>query len=199
MARVVLIRHFETAWNRESRLQGRSDQPLRDGAAKIVAGKRVDRRFDDMIWYTSPLTRAAQTAALLGAPNARRDERLIEMDWGAWEGQRLADLRASLGNEMAENEARGLDFCPIGGESPRQVRDRVKGWIFEVRHQDTAAVTHKGVIRAVFSLALGWDMMEKLPLRPDWSCAHVFSLDAHDNITLAGANQPLLRTDKAAL
>ena len=86
MAYIALIRHFETVWNRQGRIQGRADQPLTEDAAEVVAGKRVAQEFADMIWYTSPLARAAQTAALLGAPNARRDERLIEMDWGKWEG-----------------------------------------------------------------------------------------------------------------
>jgi probable phosphoglycerate mutase len=193
MARIVLIRHFETEWNRQGKIQGRADQPLAKDAAEIHAGKRIAQQVADMIWYTSPLTRAVQTAALLGVPNALHDQRLIEMDWGSWEGERLIDLRASLGSDMAKNEANGLDFRPTNGESPRQVGDRVKDWILEVGHRDTAAVTHKGVIRAVLSLALGWNMTSKPPLRADWSCAQVFTLDDNGNIKLTKANQPLDR------
>ncbi|MEN8575482.1 histidine phosphatase family protein, partial [Klebsiella pneumoniae] len=68
--------------------------------------------------WTSPLARCTETAALLGWPDARRDDRLAEMRWGDWEGRRLADLRAEGVAAMQANEARGLDFRPAGGESP---------------------------------------------------------------------------------
>ena len=63
--------------------------------------------------------------ALLGL-DPRPEPRLVEMAWGEWEGRRLADLRAELGDAMIENEARGLDFRPPGGESPRDVQERLK-------------------------------------------------------------------------
>ena len=192
MAHIALIRHFETDWNRQGRIQGRADQPLNADAAKTVAGKRLSREFADLIWYTSPLKRAIQTADLLGAPNPRHDDRLIEMDWGDWEGQRLTDLRGSLGEEMSNNEARGLDFRPTGGESPRDVCERVKPWLLEIADGDVAAVTHKGVIRAVLSLALDWDMTAKSPVRPDWKCAQVFAVSTAGKLSLVQANQAFL-------
>src|SRR3546814_19659201 len=61
---------------------------------------------------------------------------------------------------MAAAEALGLDLRPPGGESPRQVQDRLKPWLAERSScgRDTIAVTHKGVIRALYALACGWDM-----------------------------------------
>ena len=168
MTRVALLRHADTAWSREGRIQGRSDQPLLDNS--LV---EVPKAFRGMRIVTSPLKRCVQTAALLGAPDAPREPRLIEMDWGDWEGHTLPDLRERLGEEMRDNEARGLDFRPPNGESPREVLVRVKTWLREVA-TPTLAVTHRGVIRAVLADATGWDMRGKPPVKLDWSAVHVF-------------------------
>ncbi len=192
MTRVTLVRHFETDWNRQSRIQGRSDQPLADDVVAEARRRRpVKVGPESLPWFTSPLRRATETAILLGSHDALRDSRLTEMDWGRWEGKRLDELRADLGQKMARNEALGLDFRPDGGESPREVSERVKEWLLEVRGRDCAAVTHKGVIRAVLALALDWDMRTKPPVAIDWQCAHVFSISSAGVITLTQANQPL--------
>ena len=139
---------------------------------------------------TSPLARCVQTAALIGAPDAQREPRLVEMDWGAWEGESLAALRERLGDEMRENEARGLDFTPPGGESPRMVLWRVQGWLAEIAGAGTAtlAITHRGVIRAVFAEASGWDMRGKPPAKLDWDAVHLFSLDRHGTPSIERLN-----------
>lgn len=95
------------------------------------------------------------------------DERLREMDWGDWEGRTLGELRSEFGSEMAENEARGLDFRPPNGESPRMVQQRLIPWLHAVTaaRQDIGAVTHKGVIRALIGLATGWDFLGRPPAR----------------------------------
>ena len=172
MTRVALLRHADTAWSREGRIQGRTDVDVLPevpvpSLAKACQGMRI---------VTSPLQRCVQTAALLGAPDAPREPRLIEMDWGDWEGQTIASLRERLGDEMRENEARGLDFRPPNGESPREVLARVKAWLREVT-TPTLAVTHRGVIRAVLALATGWDMRGKPPAKLDWSAAHFFAVE----------------------
>ena len=129
---------------------------------------------------TSPLARCRQTATALGLTKAAVEPRLVEMDWGQWEGRRLADLRAELGSQMADNEARGFDFQPAGGESPRMVLARIRPWL---RQQATAgsatvAISHRGVIRVIFALATGWDMLGRPPAKLDWSALHAFSLAA---------------------
>ena len=172
MTRVALLRHADTAWSREGRIQGRADPPLAENVSV-----RLPESCHGMRIVTSPLRRCVQTAALLGAPDAPREPRLIEMHWGEWQGQTLAALRESLGEAMRENEARGLDFRPPKGESPREVLVRVKTWLREVA-TPTLAVTHRGVIRAVLADATGWDMRGKPPFKLDWSAAHV--LVVHD-------------------
>lgn len=174
MTRLALLRHADTAWSAAGRIQGRADVPLPDGISldcSFCEGMRV---------VTSPLSRCVQTAALLGAPDAAHEPRIIEMDWGEWEGRTLAELREELGDAMAQNEARGLDFRPPGGESPRAVIERIKPWLREIAAAGvpTLAVTHRGVIRAILAEASGWDMRGKPPAKLDWRAVHFFMLDA---------------------
>jgi broad specificity phosphatase PhoE len=96
---------------------------------------------------------------------------------------------------MAAAEAAGLDLRPPGGESPREVQARVRPLLAEIAQsgRPTAAVTHKGVIRAVLALATGWDMRDKPPHRLDWSAAHLFRLDASGKPRIARLNVALER------
>jgi broad specificity phosphatase PhoE len=171
MTRLALLRHADTAWSVEGRIQGRRDVPILERAAIPVPEACRGMRI-----VTSPLLRCVQTAALLGVPDAPREPRIAEMDWGQWEGERLADLRERLGDEMAQNEARGLDFTPPGGESPRMVLHRVRQWLLEVS-VPTLAITHRGVIRVLLASATGWDMRGKPPVKLDWRAVHFFDVD----------------------
>jgi probable phosphoglycerate mutase len=170
---LALLRHGDTAWSVEGRIQGRSDVPLSEAGRAALRGFMLPRECASMRVVSSPLARCMETAALIGAPHAQREPRLAEMSWGAWEGRRLADLRAELGRAMEENEARGWDFRPDGGESPREVLERVRSWLATVT-EPTLAVTHRGVIRAIFASASGWDMRRKPPAKLDWSGVHLF-------------------------
>ena len=178
MTRLALLRHGATAWNAERRLQGRNDQPLSAAGRAALQGRRLPPEFALWRVLVSPLTRARDTAAILGLADPVIDHRLLEMDWGAFEGQTVTELRAIHGAGFGEEEGRGLDFCPPGGESPRAVQARLLPLLAElaVAKRDTLAVTHKGVIRAVMALAEDWDMIGKPPRRLDWSCLHVFRL-----------------------
>ncbi len=187
---LVLIRHGETAWNRQKRLQGRADVPLTADAGAALARRRLPPRFHDAAWFASPLTRAVETARLLGADGLVIEPRLIEMDFGAWEGHRLAELRADAEQAMAANEARGLDLCPPGGESPRQVQDRLRPWFAERATEGglTVAVSHKGVIRAVLAMAYDWDMLDRPPVRLDWRAAHLFAIGPDGSVQAKDLN-----------
>ncbi len=180
MTRLLLIRHAATAWNEARRIQGRADEPLSAAGRAEAARWRLpaDLAAREALWITSPLVRARETAALMGATDAAVEPRLIEMDWGAWEGARLAELRARHGAEMAANEARGLDFRPEGGESPREVQARLAPWLAEIAPRGglVVAVTHKGVIRALIARAAGWDMTGPAPSRIARGRAHLLAL-----------------------
>ena len=173
MTRLALLRHADTAWSVERRIQGRTDVPLLPRASLLLP-----EGFGKMRIVSSPLRRCLETAALLGCRGPEREPRLAEMSWGAWEGRRLEELRAELGEAMRDNEARGWDFRPEGGESPREVLARVRPWLAEVaaRGEPTLAITHRGVIRAVLAEALGWDLRGKPPVKLDPAAVHVFRL-----------------------
>jgi probable phosphoglycerate mutase len=163
--KILLIRHGRTAWNEQGRMQGRVDLPLSPAGRAEVAGWQLPDGWAGARWLSSPLRRATETAALLTDRLVAIEPRLTEMDWGAFEGRTLAELRAAAPAAMAANEARGLDFRPDGGESPREVRARLESLLAELTDAPTVCVTHKGVIRAAVSLATGWDMTSKAPLR----------------------------------
>jgi len=177
MTLLLVVRHAPTAWNEARRIQGRSDRPLSPAGRAAAARWRPPSEPRVVRWYASPLGRAMETARLMGL-DAEPEPRLIEMAWGRWEGERLPDLRARLGAEMAANEARGIDFRPPGGESPRDVMHRVVPLlaVLAVAREDAGAVTHKGVVRALYALATGWDMRAREPDRVDWDAAHLFRL-----------------------
>ncbi len=159
-------------------VQGRTDVPLSDHGVEEVNSWHIPAEFMDYQWVASPLKRALETAGLLSQKEPSTDDRLMEMEWGEWEGQRLADLRAELGDLMVAWEAKGLDFRAPGGESPRDVQARTKPFLQDIakRGQPTVAVTHKGVIRALYSAATGWDMTSKEPERIEDGCWHSFRL-----------------------
>ena len=175
MTLLALIRHMPTAWNDSGRLQGRAD-PVPDPAA--LPDWRVPPELAGFRWLSSPLARAVATARRIGV-DPGIEPRLVEMAWGEWEGHTLAELRARLGEAMAVLEDKGLDFRPPGGESPRDVLARIAPLLTEIARagRPTAAITHKGVIRAVLTLATGWNMLGKPPHRLAWSAAHLFRLD----------------------
>lgn len=178
MTRLALLRHAPTDWNAKGLLQGRTDIALCPASRAHLAGRRLPACLAGAVWHTSPLVRAAETATLLGGGDARPEPRLTEMDFGRFEGRRLADLRIELGDAMVRNEARGLDFKPPGGESPREVQARLRPWLADCAAAggDHVAVCHKAVIRAVLALAFDWDMTGKPPVKLDWSCLHLFEL-----------------------
>ena len=177
MTLLALLRHGDTAWSAEGRIQGRSDVPLSDAGRAALAGLRLPSHCREMRVVTSPLSRCTETAALIGAPRAPVEARLVEMHWGEWEGRMLAELRAELGESMRENEARGWDFRPAGGESPREVLARVRDWLMDI-DAPTLAVTHRGVIRAIYAAATGWDLRGAPPAKLDWHAVHLFRLGA---------------------
>ena len=192
-ARLLLLRHGPTDWNTEGRIQGRSDVPLSEEGIAEVERWRPPPAFADATWYASPLQRARQTAALLGHPEAQIAAALIEADWGDWEGEKLAALRARLGPAMTRNEARGLDFRPPGGESPRDLQERLLPFMsaLAAKNESAVAVAHKGVLRAVYALARDWDMTGKPEQKMRNGCAHLFALETGGRPRLVQLNMPL--------
>ena len=160
-----------------------------------MAGWSLPDEFLAYNWIASPLQRALRTAELLRGQAVATDDRLREMAWGEWEGKILAELRAELGDLMVAWEAKGLDFRGPGGESPREVQERVRPLLSELAAggTDTVAVCHKGVIRALYAIAVNWDMKDKPPHRLLDGCAQIFELDGSGLPHVSDLNKEMTR------
>jgi broad specificity phosphatase PhoE len=194
MTELVLLRHGPTEWNEIGRVQGRTDIPLSDTGRARVRTWRVPRGFAQHDSVASPLMRAKETAELLGRNPLLLEPRLMEMHWGQWEGETLASLRDRYGDELVRNEARGLDFRAPEGESPRDVQARLLSWMAEraALGRATLAVAHKGILRAAYALATGWDMTGEAPDELGWDCAHVYALARDGRPHVVRLNLPLI-------
>lgn len=193
MTLLALLRHGETRWSRERRIQGRTDIPLSDEGKARLAGCALPGEWLAGRVVSSPLRRCLESASSLGIAAVDSEDRLAEMSWGEWEGRRLEELRAELGDAMHANEARGLDFTPPGGETPRQVFERVRPFLAEVAAggKPTLAISHRGVIRAIFAHACDWDMLGRPPLKLDWGAIHVFRVAPDGMPAMYRMNVPL--------
>lgn len=157
------IRHGETDWNVEHRLQGHRDTPL-NARGRQQAGAcgdilrdllvRDGRAALDCAYVSSPLIRARQTMELIRTavdlePDGYDvDNRLIEISFGDWEGLTLAEIAARDAPALAERERDKWGFRPPGGESYRDVTRRVGAW-YATMTQDTIVAAHGGVARAL--------------------------------------------------
>lgn len=205
MIPLVLIRHGPTEWNAIGRIQGHTDVPLSAAGRRAVQTWRLPAEVieaaGDWDWLASPLTRTLETAEILLPAAAyaalRHEPALIEMHWGTWEGRILAEARQEGGAETIEAEARGLDFRPPGGESPRDVQTRLAPLLaaLAAHGRPVVAITHKGVIRAVMARATGWDMVGQAPVKLRDACAHRFTLDTGGAPRIERLNIPLQHTE----
>jgi len=191
-----MIRHGRTAWNGDGRMTGRTDIPLTEDGRAALTGLRPPSRLDGAVWHVSPLIRARQTAEIIsqGIIDLNIEPRLIEMSFGDYEGRTLEELRADPDMGMAENEDRGLDFLPPGGESPRMVQQRLRPFLAELGQAGGThiGVAHKAVIRAIFAAAHGWNMLGRPPVKLRWEQAHLFQVDEQGNVQPEEMNVPLI-------
>ncbi len=194
MLNLYFIRHGQTQWNTDKKLQGRTNIPLNEQGIEQIKAYQLPEKLEQLQWFSSPLLRTRETAELLGV-NAASEQHLIEMNWGDWEGKTLKDISAADPIEFAAQEALGFDLNPPQGESPRMVAERVTTWAEQLAamsaNQDIGCVSHKGVIRAIYALAANWDMQAKAPHKMDFHCAQHFCFDGNEwsigelNISLA--------------
>jgi probable phosphoglycerate mutase len=153
--RIVLVRHGQSTWNAEGRLQGQADPPLSKlGRSEALALHGALAGFPADRVVSSDLRRARETAAALGHPEARPDPVWREIDVGEWAGRLLADLPAG-----PEPAWRGGDLLPPGGERWDELEARVADALDGLAAQggEWLVVTHGGVIRAAVAYATGAD------------------------------------------
>jgi broad specificity phosphatase PhoE len=150
--------------------------------------------FDGACAYCSPKLRARQTAACLGLEPIF-DERLVEQDWGAWEGLTRGGILARDGRDAFERAGsqRGIEFRPPGGESTGEVHARVQSFLTDVatKGEDAIVVAHLGVLRAAYALATGWDMSAAMPPELDPRAALILLLSQDGTPQVSKLNAPL--------
>jgi probable phosphoglycerate mutase len=168
--RIVFVRHGQTPFNAESRLQGQRDIPL-DGRGRAQSGA-VGRFLCDHLgaemarleaadaFWSSPLGRTRETMELvrvaMGLPprSYRLDARLKELTFGDWEGLTWAEVETKYPGAEKVREADKWVFAPPEGESYAALAARVQAWLDE-RDGDAFVVAHGGVARALMFLLAG--------------------------------------------
>ena len=164
MIRLALLRHGHTPWNREGRIQGRTDIALDPEAAEQLAKLALPDSWANADIWSSPLKRAAQTAQIVTNQSPKTTPALTEMDWGDWEGQHGKDLKADPESGFKDIEDWGWSFAPKGGERVDAVRARLLPWA-NARTHDTLAVCHIGVMRVLLAHATGWNFEGPAPFQ----------------------------------
>jgi broad specificity phosphatase PhoE len=150
-ARLYLIRHGQTDWNIEGRYQGQCDPPLNDaGCAQALALARRLRRARLDLLFSSPLRRALHTAEAIAAHldiPVVVDARLMEIHLGEWQDRLTPDIAAAWPVEFQRWLSAPWAMTPPGGESPRQVQQRVTSALAEIAAANpgcrVGVVTHR--------------------------------------------------------
>lgn len=166
---LYFLRHGETFYNAEGRIQGQLDTPLsprgREQAvevggalASLLGADGVEP--EGLAWRCSPLSRALDTMTLaraemgLAEDGFSTDDRLKEIHFGRWQNLTWPEIRARDPGLALRRDRDAWDFAPPGGESYAQLTARVADWL-AAQGGPTVAVAHGGVARALMVLIGG--------------------------------------------
>ena len=167
VTRIIAIRHGETAWNVDTRIQGQLDIPLNDTGrwqAERLARALAAREAIDVV-YTSDLLRAWETARPVaeatGAP-LHTDEGLRERGFGSFQGKTFTEIEAAMPEEARRWRQRDPFWAPPGGESLTTMRRRVIETLHMLasRHvgEQIVMVAHGGVMDVLYRAATGQEL-----------------------------------------
>jgi len=188
--RIALLRHGRTEWNAAGRVQGHIDIPLSELGYAEMAALRLPFVFARV--FASPMLRARQTAKALGLADPVLDARLMEQNWGRWEGLTRAEILSRHGADafVKVGSERGEAFRPGDGESTGELHARVADFLKDAARGegDAVAVAHLGVLRAAYTLATGWNMATPMPAELDVSKILLLSLNAGGRPTIERLN-----------
>jgi probable phosphoglycerate mutase len=159
---IYFVRHGQTAWNIEGRFQGQAENDITElgrqqadrNGAKLRELIEAPSGFD---FVASPMRRTRETmerirkAMGLPAEGYRTDARLVEVNFGEWQGHTALELEAADSGSTAARSRDKWYFVPPGegAESYQMLMERVRPW-FESIEGPTVCVTHGGVMRAIF-------------------------------------------------
>lgn len=168
--RIIAIRHGETAWNADTRIQGHADIPLND-TGRWQADRLARALADEPIHavYSSDLSRAFETACaiarahpdLTGRPPLQV-QALRERCFGMFEGKTWAEIDTNWPELAARWRQRDPAFAPEGGETLLQLKERIRQATHSIASQHAGEqivlVAHGGVLDALYRLATGQDL-----------------------------------------
>ncbi|OOF64735.1 histidine phosphatase family protein [Rodentibacter sp. Ppn85] len=186
--RLMLLRHGETLWNIEKRLQGHCNSPLSQrGIRQAQAIKPLIQQLSPQLVVCSDLGRTVKTAELIGYTEAVRDPQLRELNMGKWSGLKKSDLiqhQADLYRDW-----RNGDYTPEDGENWHDFCQRIKQSLLRWAEQssgDILAVVHSGVIRAACHSLIGLSAAHLLPATQ--GTLTIFNIKPHSPIKLEAYN-----------
>jgi len=165
---IHIVRHGETPYNRQGRLQGQLDVPL--SAEGLVQADRLAKRLGSHRIHTvfsSDLMRARVTAVRIADATGAElivDSRLRELDVSKWSGLTLHEVQEQFPQELAEWKRKPLDVSPHGGETILDMAERIRAFIAEHSWEGSATyaiVTHGHAIKVLLCLMLGMDLSLK--------------------------------------
>jgi len=169
--RFGVIRHAQTQWNVEKKIQGQNDSPLTTAGleqSRIWGGRLSGIKFDRI--FSSDLGRTLSTAKGINQPlklPVAATSRLRELDWGSWTGKRLQEVKAKTPDVLKRMEKAGWQFCAPGGETREAVWQRARAALLSATHrwpgETILTVTHEGVIKC---LLYRLEKREFLPQEP---------------------------------
>ena len=166
--RLILLRHGETVWNIDKRLQGHDNSPLSArGIEQARAIASSIRALAPARVVASDLGRTRETAEVIGYGDAPCDARLRELNMGEWTGEKKGDLIAR--QPALYRDWRAGRYTPAGGESWDEFVQRIQtgltDWVYQGAG-DLLAIVHSGVIRAACFGFLGLKPAQLLPVTP---------------------------------
>jgi probable phosphoglycerate mutase len=164
--RIIAIRHGETAWNVDSRIQGHLDIPLND-VGRAQAARAAAALADESVQaiYASDLLRAYETAQAIAQTLAlpvQIDKGLREREFGVFQGRTFAEIEAEAPELAMRWRKREPDFSPEGGESLNVFRDRIVQTASALASahlgQQIVLVAHGGVMDVLYRAATGQEV-----------------------------------------
>ena len=164
--KLIIVRHAESKWNPVGRYQGLLDPDLTErGIRQAEAVAKALEEESPKVVYTSPLTRTKKTAQIissrLGIPLVE-ERRVIEIDHGHWSGMLVDEVREKFPHEFEVWMKKPHEATFEGGESLRDVYNRVSDFLEEIRskhdRETVAVVSHTVPIRCMLCYVLGIDL-----------------------------------------
>jgi probable phosphoglycerate mutase len=186
ITRFGLIRHAQTQWNLEKKIQGHGDSPLTaEGKSQAARWGRILNQFSWDRILASDTGRALETAKMINGFLKiwlKTDSRIREQDWGRWAGKTISQIDAEIQEDLAEQVNAGWDFCPPGGEDRRCVLKRSQRALTEAATawpgDNILVVSHEGVIKCIIYHLCG---RKFLPIEPSIIKPYRLHRVAYDN------------------